>query len=608
MGTPLTVLVIEDSEDDTLLLLRELRRGGYDPVHERVQGADEMKEALARGTWDLVISDHSMPAFSSLSALELLRESGFTDLPFIIVSGQIGEDAAVAAMKAGAQDYIMKDNPARLTSAIRRELGEAEVRRSRRRAEKALKESEERFRSLVQNASDIIMVLDSSGVILYESPAVGRVLGYKPEERIGKSAFDMLHPDDAGKVRKVLQEYVGKPGSQPPRIEYRVKARDGTWRHFEAIGTNLLRDPSVGGIVVNARDVTERKRAEEELRRAEEKYRGIFENAVEGIYQVTVEGRLLTANPAMARILGYESPEDLTQSVTDVAEQLYVNPGDRDEFKRLMWSRGSLTGFETEMYRKDGRAISVSLSARVLRDLSTGEPLCYEGILEDISERRRNEEALREIREAERRRIARDLHDVVLQDLTYSLQSMQISHRLERNEKEDAGSREQEIEALRRAVGGLRDAIYDLRLEGFQEQSLLRSMESLVELNRRASDGWKVELVANGEFPELPGTTKVEIIRIVQEALTNARRHSGSRSVEVVLGAGGGLIWVEIRDDGAGFDPDHVPGMGITGMRERALAIGGDLELRSEPGKGAKVRLRVPLTTSKEDDRGASGP
>lgn len=596
MGKPLMVLVVEDSEDDTLLLLRELRRGGYEPIHERVQSAKEMKEALARDSWDLVVSDHSMPAFSSLSALELLRESGFTDLPFVIVSGQIGEDAAVEAMKAGAQDYIMKDNLARLTSAISRELNEAEVRRSRRRAERALRESEERFRSLVQYASDIIVVLDAEGVIRYESPAVERVLGYKPEERIGKSAFDLLHPDDAEKVKEVIQEYLGKPGSKPPMIEYRVRAQDGTLRYFEAVSTNLLHEPGVSGIVVNARDVTERKQAEEELRQAEEKYRGIFENAVEGIYQVTVEGRMVTANPAMAHILGYESPEDLTGSVTDVAEQLYVNPEDREEFQRLTMLGDSVNGFETEMYRKDGRIVAVSFAARILRDPSTGEPIGYEGIMEDISERRRSEEALREMREGERRRIARDLHDEVLQDLTYSLQSMQATRLLEQDEKQDAGRRDQEIEALRNAVGGLRDAIYDLRLDSFQEQSLLRSVKSLVELNRRMSAGWEVNLVAEDELPDLPGTVKVEVIRILQEALVNVRRHSGARRVEIVLGTEGEYVRVEVRDDGCGFDPEESSGMGITGMRERAQTIDGDLEVRSEPGKGTEVRLRV--TTS----------
>src|ERR671915_475607 len=124
MSVALKVLLVEDSEDDALLLVRMLRRGGYDPTWERVETAAAMEATLLGRSWDLVISDHSMPAFSSLAALELLRNKGFVDLPFIIVSGQIGEDAAVAAMKAGAHDYIMKDNLTRLNTAIERELRE----------------------------------------------------------------------------------------------------------------------------------------------------------------------------------------------------------------------------------------------------------------------------------------------------------------------------------------------------------------------------------------------------------------------------------------------------------------------------------------------------
>ena len=130
MGVTLRVLLVEDYEDDALILLRELRRGGYEPLSERVDTAEAMETALDEREWDLVIADHSMPAFSSLAALELLRSKGFADLPFIIVSGHIGEDVAVAAMKAGAQDYIMKDNLARLNTAIERELREAESRRN----------------------------------------------------------------------------------------------------------------------------------------------------------------------------------------------------------------------------------------------------------------------------------------------------------------------------------------------------------------------------------------------------------------------------------------------------------------------------------------------
>jgi two-component system, NarL family, sensor histidine kinase UhpB len=460
MAVPLRVLLVEDLEDDALLLLRELRRGGYDPLYKRVDTAPAMEAALDERAWDLVIADHSMPAFSSSAALELLRRRGFVDVPFIIVSGRIGEDAAVEAMKAGAHDYIMKDNLARLNTAIERELREAEVRRERRRAE--------------------------------------------------------------------------------------------------------------------------------------EKYRGIFENAVEGIFQTTVEGRFVTVNPALARMLGYDSPEELLANVSNISEQLYVDPERRTEFGRLVQRDGFVRGFEVQAYRKDTSVMWASMSARAVRDAG-GEIVGYEGTVEDITERKLLEESLREIREAERRRIARELHDVVLQDLTYALQSMQVARRMrpEVNRDEEVGRL---VEALKRAVGGLRDAIYELRLQSAQEQSLVRTLESIVELNRQMSPGCSFELVVDEGFPaSLSGPAGLEVARIVQEALANVRRHSGARRATVTLGTADDEAWVGVEDDGRGFDSEEPPGMGLTGMRERAAALRGKLEVESEKGVGTRVRLRVAL-------------
>lgn len=145
MSQSIRVLLIEDSEDDAELLLLAMKAGGYEPIVERVDTAAAMRAALGKQAWDLVLSDHSMPQFSGPAALALLQESGL-DLPFIIVSGAIGEETAVAAMKAGAHDYVMKGNLARLLPAIERELREAAGRRERRRAEEALRRSEEQLR------------------------------------------------------------------------------------------------------------------------------------------------------------------------------------------------------------------------------------------------------------------------------------------------------------------------------------------------------------------------------------------------------------------------------------------------------------------------------
>jgi len=153
MSVPLRVLIVEDSEDDAVLMLLELRRNGYEPTSERVDSAEATSAALDRHTWDLIISDYAMPRFSMSAALTMVQEKGL-DLPFIVVSGAIGEEAAVAAMRAGVHDYVIKGNIARLAPAVERELREAEMRRERRRAEKErerlLEELEDKSKTLEQ--------------------------------------------------------------------------------------------------------------------------------------------------------------------------------------------------------------------------------------------------------------------------------------------------------------------------------------------------------------------------------------------------------------------------------------------------------------------------
>ncbi|MBA4391544.1 MAG: two-component system response regulator, partial [Syntrophus sp. (in: bacteria)] len=144
MGTPLRILIVEDSEDDTLLMVRVFKKSGYDPTYERVETAETMAEALEREVWDIIISDYRMPRFSGLEALKLYKEKGL-DIPFIIVSGTIGEEVAVEAMRVGAHDYVMKNNLPRLIPAVQRELGDTESRRERKLAEEALRESAEKY-------------------------------------------------------------------------------------------------------------------------------------------------------------------------------------------------------------------------------------------------------------------------------------------------------------------------------------------------------------------------------------------------------------------------------------------------------------------------------
>ncbi|HYC88427.1 MAG TPA: EAL domain-containing protein [Thermoanaerobaculia bacterium] len=259
----LHVLIVEDSAEDAQLLLLQLRRNGYQPVARRVQTAEEMERALDEQAWDLVLADYSLPTFNALAALELFHRRGL-DIPFLIVSGTIGEETAVEAMRAGAHDYIMKGSSARLIPAIARELREAEERANRRRAEEALRDSERRFRALIEYSSDILTVVDAGGRILYESPSVERLLGHTAGELMGAALEEHVHPEDRHALATALAQSAG--ASTPITAEFRMRARNGEWRSVEASVSNLLDNPEVGGIVLNSRDITARKQDEEMIR------------------------------------------------------------------------------------------------------------------------------------------------------------------------------------------------------------------------------------------------------------------------------------------------------------------------------------------------------
>jgi two-component system, cell cycle sensor histidine kinase and response regulator CckA len=268
MAELLRVLVVEDSEDDAALLVRELRRSGFALVTARVETEAEMNRALDDAAWDLVIADYALPRFSAPAALAVLKRRGL-DLPFIIVSGTIGEETAVAAMKAGADDYFMKGKLARLVPAIQRELREAEARRERGRAEAALARERAYTRLLVEGGNALIVGLDLDGRVTVFNPAAEALTGYRRDDVRGKNWFDLMLPRVvAPRARKEFEKLkaTGVPDDfENPIVTARGDERIITWRNV------VLRDQGrVAGVLAFGMDVTERRRAEQERRALEQ--------------------------------------------------------------------------------------------------------------------------------------------------------------------------------------------------------------------------------------------------------------------------------------------------------------------------------------------------
>ncbi|MFH1010889.1 MAG: PAS domain S-box protein [bacterium] len=255
-----------------------------------------------------------------------------------------------------------------------------------------MRESEAKFRTITNTAKDAVVMLDNDGNISYWNPAAEEIFGHTSDEAVGKEMHTLMAPTKYHEAYKkgfsVFRE-TGQGAAIGKTLELEAIRKNGTEFPME-ISLSAIQVKGQWHAVGIVRDITERKNAQEELKRAEERYRAIFENAIIGIYQSAPEGRHLSANPALARIYGYDSPEELIASMTDIAKQLYVDPNRRVE----LFKHSEILNFESQVYRKDGSIIWILENASAICD-SKGNILYFVGTVEDITERKRVEEALR---------------------------------------------------------------------------------------------------------------------------------------------------------------------------------------------------------------------
>ncbi len=267
--------------------------------------------------------------------------------------------------------------------------------KKRERLNKALVQAEYENQAIIDAVSDIIFEVDTQGHILFLSASWKRVTGFNPDQSKGEVLFTMLHSQDQDHQRQDFELMVqGK--KQVYRAFARLRTADGSFRAVELAFSMMRQDKDKNTRVVGTiTDVEERRRAERALSEAEKKYRAIVENAAGGIYQLTPDGVYLSANPSMARILGYDSPEDLLRSIKNANQDIYVDTKTRQSFIEEVERRGSISGFETQAYRKDGSEIWINENIRAVKD-DNKNTLYYEGSLEEISIRKKSELAMQD--------------------------------------------------------------------------------------------------------------------------------------------------------------------------------------------------------------------
>jgi PAS domain S-box-containing protein len=397
MARPLRVLILEDSPDDAELMLIELRRGGFDPSWRRVETAEAMRDALAHGPWEVALWDYSLPAFDAVAALALLTQTA-KDLPFLVVSGTIGEEQAAHLMKAGADDYLLKGNLVRLAPAVERTLQEAADRRARRAAEIERDRLLGQLRLQIERLPLAYILFDADNRVLDWNPAAENVFGFTQEEMLGRVALDVVVPLPVGDhLQDILRRL--RAGDMDARSVNNNQTKDGRIITCEWFNTPLVdQDGQYVGVISLAQDITERMRAEEALRESEGRFRGTFENAAVGIAHNDADGRFLRVNETFCANVGYSRDELLARTFQDI-----TYPGDLmaelEKFIRLMSGQLSRYSLEKRYIRKDGSIVWIDVTSSLQRD-AAGGPAYAIAVLQDISDRKRLESELRHAKEA----------------------------------------------------------------------------------------------------------------------------------------------------------------------------------------------------------------
>lgn len=491
---PLRVLMVEDSPDDADLILLELGGAGFDTSSERVDTEAAMRGAMAHNRWDVVISDFNLPRFSARNALVVLREAE-ADIPFIIVSGCIGEEMAIALMKQGASDFVMKGKLARLAPVIERELVDATARRERRQALEALHANEKLLKGITSSLGEGIFVQDAEGKLIFMNPEAERLLGWNEAELLDQNMHQTIH-------------------SQNP---------DGT----------PLAEVDCGAL-------------------------GVLKN-------------------------------------------------------------GSVYRTDDEVFmRKDGSLIPVSYIASAISE--GGKPVATVTAFQDISQRKQAQQDLLEsrkqlrelfsylqtVREEERTRIARELHDELGQMLTaVKLDAMWLTARLTGEQPGIVSKAASMSLLIDETLNAMRRVASDLRPMMLDDLGLVAAIEWLTgEFAKRTGIAVRLEMdleqVQREDRDEcdLDAEVATAAFRIVQESLTNVARHAQAEQVLVMLKCTDDRLMLRISDDGKGTDTTNGnkrDSYGIIGIRERAHSLGGSLDFSSVPGKGVCVEVVLPI-------------
>ena len=299
----LRILLLEDNKYDAELIQNELSKSQLSYTSKRVWNKESFANEIEEFQPDIILADFNLPEFNAIEALAILKNKS-SRIPLILVTGSLGEELAVRCIRYGAVDYVLKQNLARLPTTLLNVVQRSHAEAERERAQDALRRSEVYFRSLIEKNTDIIAVMNSDASVRYVSPAVKQILGYEAEELVGKTNLELIHPDDMSKLQDAIA--LLQSGPDQGLIEIRVNCKNGTLAVLEVRMSDLLENPAINGIVVNAHDITDRVVAEESRKELEDQFHQIQKIEVIGKLAAGIAhdfNNILTAIQCFAEVL-----------------------------------------------------------------------------------------------------------------------------------------------------------------------------------------------------------------------------------------------------------------------------------------------------------------
>jgi PAS domain S-box-containing protein len=465
--------------------------------------------------------------------------------------------------------------------------------------------AEQKYHEIFENVREGVFQTTTDGKFITANPALARMLGFDSPAELIAARTDIAREHYVDSQRR--EEFKELLNSEGVVRDFELEAyrKDGS-RIWICENVRTVRDDQ-GELLYyegTCQDITERKNAEGALRESEERYRELFENARDVMYVHDLKGRYTSVNRAAEKLLGFSRAEIVGRHYSNFVAPSHLKYPRENFCKKLDYEVE--TNYEVDLIAKNGRRIPVEVNSRLI--LENGVPVGVQGTARDITERRQAQEVLRnysksliDAQEAERRRIARELHDEIGQVLTAVKIRMQTAQELCQT-SQAAEHFDDTLKAIDEGLGQVQDLSLDLRPPYLDECGLAVALRWYVDRFSHRT-GIPAEMFSDQpEDQRLPRELETACFRIAQEALTNVGRHSGASRVSIQLKRSNGALHLAVRDDGHGFDASFMRSplvanatLGLRGMEERVHGVGGRLEIQSRKGQGTEVHCHFPL-------------